>query len=58
MNAATPSNETPLFVATLRNQEEVVKVLIRHGAEINKATVDGATPLLVGSQEGLVAESE
>eukprot|EP00913_Durusdinium_trenchii_P014782 g13865.t1 len=52
VNSATPSHETALFVAALRNQEEVVKILCRASADVNKATVDGATPLLVASQEG------
>eukprot|EP00438_Fugacium_kawagutii_P004571 Skav202829 [mRNA] locus=scaffold3852:337805:343807:- [translate_table: standard] len=37
VNAATASNETPLFVASLRNQDEVVKVLLARNADVNKA---------------------
>ena len=43
---------TRLFHATRFNDEELVAWLVDHGADVNKATADGYTPLIVASALG------
>ncbi len=38
---------TPLHFATDRGFDELVKLLIKHGANVNKQNSDGQTPLMI-----------
>lgn len=42
---------TPLHIASLAGQEEVVKILIRNGANANVQSQNGFTPLYMAAQE-------
>ena len=44
--------DTQLCVASLNGHTEIVNVLIREGADVNKAHKDGCTPLYVASENG------
>ena len=46
---------TPLFLATFA---ELARVLIEHGADVNKARHSGATPLFMAAQNGFVELTE
>lgn len=43
---------TPLMMAARNNQAELVQFLIHHGADVNAAAADGATPLSLAEDEG------
>ena len=43
-----------MYVASSHGHVDVVRVLLEHGAEINKAANSGCTPLFIASQEGRV----
>ncbi len=45
---------TPLYVAAMSENTEIVKLLLEHGGDANKADMDGITPLFMASQEGYV----
>ena len=49
---------TPLIQATAEGFAEVVRVLIAHGADVNKAKHNGATPLYMAGQKGFVELTE
>lgn len=40
-----PEGFTPLYLATLRNQQEIVKKLLEHGTQLNQSVPSGLTPL-------------
>ena len=46
LNEPTRNNKLPLFVAYENNNEELIKLLIKNGADINKGDRDGNTPLM------------
>jgi ankyrin repeat protein len=43
---------TPLYFAAYHGQLEIVKELIEHGADIDKPTHKGASPLFIAAREG------
>lgn len=43
---------TPLFLASMRRNEEIVEVLLANGADPNIKTVDGMTPLHTACYSG------
>ncbi|MDY7029894.1 MAG: ankyrin repeat domain-containing protein [Spirochaetota bacterium] len=43
---------TPLFWAARDNHEQLVRLLIGHGADVNAAAKDGKTPLKLAEEEG------
>ncbi len=50
VNVTNSNGETPLYVASSKNQTEVVKLLLEAGADVNKGRIeDGYTPLHVAS---------
>lgn len=42
---------TALHIASLAGQEEVVKLLVQHGASVNVQSQNGFTPLYMAAQE-------
>jgi ankyrin repeat protein len=56
LNAAISDGEfagdTPLYYAALKNRLDMLKLLIAAGANVNKARVNGYTPLHVAAQHG------
>jgi len=44
---------SPLLIAVALRQREVVEVLLRHGADISLASVDGHSPLSVAQDAGI-----
>src|SRR4030081_3604177 len=48
-NAKTPEGSPILSIAALHGDEDTVRVLVRHGANVNAASPWGRTPLLVSS---------
>ena len=56
LNAAISDGEfagdTPLFIAAQKNRLDMLKLLIAAGANVNKARVNGYTPLHVAAQHG------
>lgn len=46
------SNSTALMVASKRDHDGVVGLLLRHGADVNKANPLGHTPLMMASLYG------
>ena len=49
LNAATPTDETPLMMAALKGQTELLRTLIARGARVNKS---GWTPLHYAASAG------
>lgn len=45
MDAKDKHGETPFFMATEREYRETMKILIRHGANVNTRDNKGRTPL-------------
>ncbi|CAI8042325.1 Ankyrin repeat domain-containing protein 29, partial [Geodia barretti] len=43
---------TPLIVASQNGHSEVVAILLRNGAGVDRARKDGVTPLFIASQNG------
>ena len=41
-----------MYIASQEGHVDVVRVLVEHGADMNKARNDGATPLIVASRVG------
>ena len=56
--ATTDDGTTPLRQAAFQRFPEVVKVLLQHGADVDKASLDGDTPLHCASQVGSVEVAE
>jgi ankyrin repeat protein len=56
LNAAVTGGDfaglTPLFLAAQENRLDVLKLLVAAGADVNKARVDGFTPLHIAAQFG------
>ena len=44
--------KTPLLYATWHNNLEIVKLLVKYGADVNFQNVIGHTPLIYAAQEG------
>ncbi|KAK6529963.1 hypothetical protein TWF281_009113 [Arthrobotrys megalospora] len=56
VNVTTPESErTPLHQAAQRGNEEIVKLLLTHGAHADPRDVHGVTPLWAASQQGAVS---
>lgn len=49
---ATITGLTPLVIAIMRGDLEMVQYLIQRGADKNKANNDGGLPLLIAAQHG------
>jgi hypothetical protein len=49
VNAANTFGFTPLLVAIKKGHQEVVALLLDHGAEVTQATTDGESPLYVAA---------
>ena len=45
-------SSTSLWIAAWKGNEEVIRFLLRAGADVDKATDDGCTPLLIAAEEG------
>ena len=43
---------TPLFFAARDNNEKLVNILIKHGADVNAKNVEGNTPLSIAEKAG------
>ncbi|CAI8042326.1 Ankyrin repeat domain-containing protein 29, partial [Geodia barretti] len=43
---------TPLYIASGKGHSEVVDILLRNGAGVDRALNDGTTPLYIASQNG------
>ena len=52
VNATTTKGRTPLHIAAVAGQKEVVELLIAKGADVNAKTIAGRTPLYVAAQKG------
>lgn len=52
MNSGSVDGYTPLFWAARDNHEQLVRLLIEHGADVNAAAEDGKTPLKLAEGEG------
>lgn len=52
MNSGSVDGYTPLFWAARDNHEQLVRLLIEHGADVNAAAKDGKTPLILAEGEG------
>ncbi len=46
------SGYTPVFWAARENHEQLVRLLVEHGADVNAAAKDGKTPLTLAEEEG------
>lgn len=55
VNFPYEGGETPLHTAAYDRNEDIVRCLINHGAEIDKPMVDGGTPLY-GVMQGFILE--
>ena len=42
----------PLIIACANSQEDIVKLLVSHGAEVNVVGTKGASPLLLAAAKG------
>lgn len=51
-NAERLDNVTPLQLAAREGNEEIVKILINHGADINAKNIDGISPLQAAAYRG------
>lgn len=52
LEVRTRINETPLIRAAARGQLDMVRELVRHGADVNARYDAGSTPLIVASWQG------
>ena len=52
--ARKDDGSTPLLQATFQGFAELARVLLQHGANVNKSRHDGWTPLLLAAQKGFV----
>ena len=52
MTAAGPTGLTPLHQAVLEGNLQAVKLLVMHGADVNKTDTDTWTPLHAACAEG------
>jgi len=52
LNPTTELGVTPLWIASLRGYTNIVKELLKRGADVNKADDNGKTPLFMASLEG------
>lgn len=43
---------TPLFIASQNGHDNIVKMLLQSGADVNITRTDGASPLWIASQMG------
>lgn len=49
------SGVTPLHVAANRQRDDAMRVLLKHGAEVNRKSNDGRTPLCCAARTGCLA---
>ena len=56
--AQKDTGTTPLLQATTQGFVEVARVLLEHGADVNKSKHDGSTPLLHGGAEGVCGDHQ
>ena len=49
---STHPGSTALLLASLTGREETIKVLIKRGADVNKANMEGETPFLIAAENG------
>jgi len=54
LNIRNPSGETPLFLPSIKNDIESVKVLVDAGAKIDIEDYNGGTPMMYASEYGYV----
>ena len=52
MNARNTEKETPLIWATRGKHISTVKLLIKHGADVNAMDTNGASPLFLAARWG------
>ena len=53
MNGVSSIGETtPLFAAAMESHNNIVKLLLNHGADINETTCYGNTPVWMASKRG------
>jgi ankyrin repeat protein len=52
VNAKDNNGFTPLHGATFHGHEDVIEVLLAHGAEVNAKTSDGDTALAIAMSQG------
>ena len=52
VNSVDFEKRTPLLLAAWQNQEDVARVLLKHGSKPGLRALDGASPLAVAVQEG------
>lgn len=54
-NAPNLKLETPLYVASVKGHEPMVKLLLTYGADPETTLLNGFTPLMAAAQEGRIA---
>ena len=52
VTTVSEDGKSPLYIATTKNNVEIMKLLIEGGADINRTSYDGITPLGIASQMG------
>lgn len=52
VNALGPEGRSPLFIATLQHDRELIDRLLQAGADIDLADASGTTPMMLAAEEG------